>query len=250
VPVSQHRPSARRHLHAARATPTRTLRDRDRRPVRDLGVVIKQQHEVTGSCARAIACLASPPPADRSRRGTPSSDRRLVGRRRPPRPRRYPRAPTSRHKFMTAPFRRPRIPAPPLSSIRTRTSPFVARARTLARPWTSRRADGSARDRPDLEPALIERAIHRRRRWPRRVMRAWAGLYEMTPDQTRYRERGPGRRRPHVIAGFSGQASCTGLAGQLMPRCSPWPLRDDGRRPLDSGRFAAAKLTSSRSRSF
>ena len=48
-------------------------------------------------------------------------------------------------------------------------------------------------------------------------MRVWAGLYEMTPDQTGILSAVPGVDGLHVIAGFSGHGFMHGpIAGQLM----------------------------------
>jgi glycine/D-amino acid oxidase-like deaminating enzyme len=70
-------------------------------------------------------------------------------------------------------------------------------------------------------------------------MRAYAGLYEMTPDQTGIVSAVPGVTGLHVIAGFSGHGFMHGpIAGQLMAE-----LVADGRAhtvdiaPLDLDRF-------------
>src|SRR5256712_11307456 len=69
-----------------------------------------------------------------------------------------------------------------------------------------------------LEPGAIERAIHRAPALAdAELMRAWAGLYEMTPDQTGIVSAVPGADGLHVIAGFSGHGFMHGpIAGQLM----------------------------------
>ena len=71
------------------------------------------------------------------------------------------------------------------------------------------------------------------------IMRAWAGLYEMTPDQMGIISAVPGMAGLHVVAGFSGHGFMHGpIAGQLMAE-----LIADGRAqtvdiaPLDIGRF-------------
>src|SRR5262249_32327704 len=106
------------------------------------------------------------------------------------------------------------------------------------------------RDEPDgfsteidrsLEPALIERAIHRAPVLAdAELMRAWAGLYEMTPDQTGIVSAMPGVTGLHVIAGFSGHGFMHGpIAGQLMAEMLAHGravTMDAG--PLDIGRFA------------
>jgi sarcosine oxidase subunit beta len=92
----------------------------------------------------------------------------------------------------------------------------------------------------DLVPAVAERAV---RRVPALedapVMRAWAGLYEMTPDQMGILSALPGADGLFVIAGFSGHGFMHGpIAGQLMAE-----LVADGRAhtvdvgPLDIERF-------------
>src|SRR5206468_1310241 len=92
-----------------------------------------------------------------------------------------------------------------------------------------------------LEPALIERAIHRAPALAdAELMRAWAGLYEMTPDQTGIVSAVPGVAGLHVIAGFSGHGFMHGpIAGQLMAEmlAHGHAVTMDG-SPLDLGRFA------------
>jgi sarcosine oxidase subunit beta len=71
------------------------------------------------------------------------------------------------------------------------------------------------------------------------IMRAWAGLYEMTPDQMGIISTVPGMAGLHVVAGFSGHGFMHGpIAGRLMAE-----LVADGRAqtvdiaPLDIERF-------------
>ena len=80
-------------------------------------------------------------------------------------------------------------------------------------------------------------------------MRAWAGLYEMTPDQTGIVSAVPGAAGLYVIAGFSGHGFMHGpIAGQLMAE-----MLAHGRAvTMNAGRSTsaasrAAKPTSSRS---
>ena len=75
------------------------------------------------------------------------------------------------------------------------------------------------------------------------VMRVWAGLYEMTPDQMGILSALPGVDGLFVIAGFSGHGFMHGpIAGQLMAE-----LVADGRAhtvdiaPLDIDRFRARR---------
>ena len=65
---------------------------------------------------------------------------------------------------------------------------------------------------------MVERAIHRAPALAdAELMRTWAGLYEMTPDQTGIVSGVPGVAGLHVIAGFSGHGFMHGpIAGQLM----------------------------------
>jgi sarcosine oxidase, subunit beta len=92
----------------------------------------------------------------------------------------------------------------------------------------------------DLIPGVAELAV---RRLPALedapVMRVWAGLYEMTPDQMGILSALPGVDGLFVIAGFSGHGFMHGpIAGQLMAE-----LVADGRAhtvdiaPLDIERF-------------
>lgn len=129
--------------------------------------------------------------------------------------------PHRRHKFMTAPFPAERIPA---------ATPFVIdphRNFSLRREGPGLLLGHGRRGEPDtfsteidrsLEPAVVERAIHRAPALAdAALMRAWAGLYEMTPDQTGIVSAVPGVAGLHVIAGFSGHGFMHGpIAGRLM----------------------------------
>jgi sarcosine oxidase subunit beta len=212
---------------------------------RQLGVVIKQQHEVfgfvrTGDRVTSVTTAAGvfEAPAIVIATGAWSG---VVGQLAkvdiPVRPHR-------RHKFMTAPFATDRIPA---------GTPFIIdphRNFSLRREGLGLLLGHGRRDEPDgfsteidrsLEPRVVERAIHRA---PVLVdaalMRAYAGLYEMTPDQTGIVSAVPGVEGLHVIAGFSGHGFMHGpIAGQLMAE-----LLVHGRgvtmdaSPLDLARFA------------
>jgi len=132
-----------------------------------------------------------------------------------------PVRPHRRHKFMTAPFPADRIPA---------ATPFVIdphRNFSLRREGPGLLLGHGRRDEPDsfsteidrgLEPQVVERAVHRAPALAdAELMRAWAGLYEMTPDQTGIVSAVPGVAGLHVIAGFSGHGFMHGpIAGQLM----------------------------------
>jgi sarcosine oxidase subunit beta len=155
-----------------------------------------------------------------------------------------PVRPHRRHKFMTAPFAAEHIPA---------ATPFIIdphRNFSLRREGVGLLLGHGRRDEPDgfsteidrsLEPRVIERAIHRAPVLAdAALMRAYAGLYEMTPDQTGIVSAVPGVAGLHVIAGFSGHGFMHGpIAGQLMAE-----LIVHGRgvtmdaAPLDLARFA------------
>ncbi len=212
---------------------------------RDLGVVIKQQHEVHGFLREGDRVLgvttASGSFAARDTVIATGAWSGVVGRLAhidiPVRPHR-------RHKFMTAPFPAARIPA---------ATPFIIDPHTnfsLRREGPGLLLGHGRRDEPDgfsteidrsLEPALIERAIHRAPALAdAELMRAWAGLYEMTPDQTGIVSAVPGVAGLHVIAGFSGHGFMHGpIAGQLMAEmlAHGHAVTMDA-SPLDLGRFA------------
>jgi sarcosine oxidase subunit beta len=189
---------------------------------RDLGVVIEQQREVsgfirrgdrvtgvtsaTGSVAAGAVVIATG--AWSGVVGT------LAGVDIPVRPHR-------RHTFMTAPFPTARIPA---------ATPFIIdphQSFSLRREGPGLLFGHGRRDEPDsfatdvdrtLEPRVVERAVHRAPALAdAALMRAWAGLYEMTPDQTGIVSAVPGVAGLHVIAGFSGHGFMHGpIAGRLM----------------------------------
>ena len=212
---------------------------------RELGVVIKQQHEVLDFSRRGdrvtgvtTAAGTFEAPIIVIATGAWSG---VVGELAkvdiPVRPHR-------RHKFMTAPFAADRIPA---------GTPFIIdphRNFSLRREGVGLLLGHGNRHEPDsfdtsidrsLEPRVIERAIHRAPVLAdAALMRAYAGLYEMTPDQTGIVSAVPGVDGLHVIAGFSGHGFMHGpIAGQLMAEmlvhgCA---VTMDA-SPLDLGRFA------------
>lgn len=132
-----------------------------------------------------------------------------------------PVVPHRRHKFITAPFPEALIPA---------ETPFVIdqhQGSSLRREGAGLLLGGGRRGEPasfgtdvdrSLEPLVIERAVHRAPALAdARLMRGWAGLYEMTPDQTGIVSAMPGVASLYVIAGFSGHGFMHGpIAGQLM----------------------------------
>src|SRR5499425_108409 len=212
---------------------------------RDLGVVIEQQQEVVGFVRHGDRVTGVVTAADTFEAQTvviatgawSGVVGKLAGVDIPVRPHR-------RHKFMTAPFPADRIPA---------TTPFVIdphRNFSLRREGEGLLLGHGRRDEPDsfsteidrtLEPGVVERSIHRAPALAdAELMRAWAGLYEMTPDQTGIVSEIPGVSGLHVIAGFSGHGFMHGpIAGQLMAEMLAHGravTMDAG--PLDIGRFA------------
>jgi sarcosine oxidase, subunit beta len=189
---------------------------------RDLGVVIRQQHEVRGFLrdrdrVRGVTTTAGSFEAQAVVIATGAWSGvvgRLAGVEIPVRPHR-------RHKFMTAPFPTERIPA---------ATPFVIdphRNFSLRREGDGLLLGHGRRDEPEtfsteidrtLEAGVVERSIHRAPALAdARLMRAYAGLYEMTPDQTGIVSAVLGVTGLHVIAGFSGHGFMHGpIAGQLM----------------------------------
>jgi sarcosine oxidase subunit beta len=212
---------------------------------RDLGVTIKQQHEVRGFIRHGdrVAGVTTAEGAFEAPTVVIATGAwsgvvgKLAGVDIPVRPHR-------RHKFMTASFPVERIPA---------ATPFVIdphRNFSLRREGPGLLLGHGRRDEPDsfntevdrsLEPAVVERAIHRAPVLAdAELMRGWAGLYEMTPDQTGIVSAVPGVAGLHVIAGFSGHGFMHGpIAGQLMAE-----MLVHGRAvtmdasPLDLARFA------------
>ena len=212
---------------------------------RDLGVTIKQQHEVlsflrAGDRVSGVTTAAGSFEARATVIATGAWSGvvgRLAGVDIPVRPHR-------RHKFMTAPFPTERIPA---------ATPFVIdphRNFSLRREGNGLLLGHGRRDEPEsfsteidrtLEPGVVERAIHRAPALAEAsLMRAYAGLYEMTPDQTGIVGPVVGVTGLHVIAGFSGHGFMHGpIAGQLMAE-----MLVHGRAvtmdaaPLDLARFA------------
>jgi sarcosine oxidase subunit beta len=132
-----------------------------------------------------------------------------------------PVAPLRRSKFITAPFPFDRIPA---------ATPFVIdphQGISLRREGEGLllgigRKEEAGEFRTDVDwsltTPLVERAVHR---FPpvadAALQKGWAGLYEMTPDQTGIVSAVSAVVGLHVIAGFSGHGFMHGfVAGQLM----------------------------------
>jgi sarcosine oxidase subunit beta len=160
-----------------------------------------------------------------------------------------PITPRRRSKFITAPFPAASIPAatpfvidPHLGISLRREGPGLLLG--IGGPDEARSFDTT----PDwsLSGPLVERAVHRAPPLAdARLMRAWAGLYEMTPDQTGIVSAVSGVPGLYVIAGFSGHGFMHGpIAGLLMAE-----LIADGRAttvdiaPLRLDRFARGEAT-------
>ena len=155
-----------------------------------------------------------------------------------------PVRPHRRHKFVTAAFPPDAIPA---------AAPFVIDPHA----GVSMRREGPGmllgignREEPasfstevdrSLEARVVERAVHRAPALAdARLMKGWAGLYEMTPDQTGIVSAVPAAPGLYVIAGFSGHGFMHGpIAGRLMAE-----IVTEGRgitmdaTPLELARFA------------
>jgi sarcosine oxidase subunit beta len=159
-----------------------------------------------------------------------------------------PVTPLRRSKFITAPFPFDRIPE---------ATPFVIdphQGISLRREGAGLLLGVGTKDDPpsfetsvdwSLTEPLIERAVRRAPALAEAgLMRGWAGLYEMTPDQTGIVSAVREVEGLHVIAGFSGHGFMHGpIAGQLMAE-----LIADGRAttvdiaPLALDRFARGEI--------
>jgi sarcosine oxidase subunit beta len=189
---------------------------------RELGVVIRQQHEVRGFLRRGdrvtgVTTAAGEVEARAVVIATGAWSG-VVGKLAHVE---IPVRPHRRHKFMTAPFPAERIPA---------ATPFIIdphRNFSLRREGAGLLFGHGRRDEPDsfstevdrsLEAGVVERAVHRAPALAdAALLRAYAGLYEMTPDQTGIVSAVPGVAGLHVVAGFSGHGFMHGpIAGQLM----------------------------------
>jgi glycine/D-amino acid oxidase-like deaminating enzyme len=211
---------------------------------RDLGATIEQQHPVVGIERRGPRATTVRTP-DRDweapvviiAAGCWSGQvGRLAGVEIPVFPRR-------RCKFITAPLSAERIPLETPFIIDHHDGFSIRREGPGVMVGYGRKGEASTFDTTpdwDLVPGVAERAV---RRVPALedapVMRAWAGLYEMTPDQMGILSPLPGADGLFVIAGFSGHGFMHGpIAGQLMAE-----LVADGRAhtvdvaPLDIERF-------------
>jgi len=160
-----------------------------------------------------------------------------------------PVAPLRRSKFITAPFPFDRIPETTPFIIDPHQGISVRREGAGLLLGIGRKEEaGSLRTDVDwsLTTPLVERVVHRVPPLAdASLLRGWAGLYEMTPDQTGIIGAAPEVAGLHVIAGFSGHGFMHGLvAGQLMSE-----VILDGRAstvdiaPLALERFARGELS-------
>jgi sarcosine oxidase subunit beta len=154
-----------------------------------------------------------------------------------------PTIPRRRSKFITAPFPGDRIPPETPFIIDHHVGLSTRREGAGVMIGFGRKDEASSFDtRPDWElaPLVAERSVWRMPALAGApIMCAWAGLYEMTPDQMGIISKVPGMAGLHVVAGFSGHGFMHGpIAGQLMDE-----LVADGRAhtvdiaPLDIERF-------------
>jgi sarcosine oxidase subunit beta len=154
-----------------------------------------------------------------------------------------PVVPHRRHKFITAPFATDTIPAATPFIIDPHTGVSLRREGEgvllgIGRPEEP--ASFSTEVDRSLEASVVERAVHRAPALAEaRLMRAWAGLYEMTPDQTGIVSRVPGAEGLFVIAGFSGHGFMHGpIAGRLMAEVITGARPTMDVTKLDIARFA------------
>jgi sarcosine oxidase subunit beta len=212
---------------------------------RDLGVIIRQQEEVRGFTRRGERVTGVV-----TARGTVEARAvviatgawsgvvgTLAGVD-------IPVVPHRRHKFVTAPFPADDIPmATPFiidphggCSLRREGAGILLGIGRPEEPSSfSTEVDRS------LESRVVERAVHRAPALSEaRLMRGYAGLYEMTPDQTGIVSGVRGADGLYVIAGFSGHGFMHGpIAGQLMAELiSSGRAKTMDASPLDLARFA------------
>jgi sarcosine oxidase, subunit beta len=211
---------------------------------RDLGAIIEQEHLVTEIDRRARGATVRTPRGDFEApvviiaAGCWSG---LVGRLAGVE---IPVSPRRRCKLITEPVAAGRIPMRTPFIIDHHDGFSIRREEAGIMVGFGRKGEASTFDTTpdrDLMPGVAERAV---RRLPAledaRVMRVWAGLYEMTPDQMGIISAVPEAPGLHVLAGFSGHGFMHGpIAGQLMAE-----LVADGRAhtvdvaPLALDRFA------------
>lgn len=160
-----------------------------------------------------------------------------------------PVVPRRRHKFVTAPFPAEKIPLATPFIIDPHAGISMRREGEGILLGIGRPTEGSGFSTEvdwSLTAPLVERAVHRAPVLAEAQLRGgWAGLYEMTPDQTGIVSAVAGLDGLFVIAGFSGHGFMHGpIAGQLMAE-----LIADGRAstldisPLSLDRFARGEST-------
>ncbi len=188
---------------------------------RELGAVIAQEHPVTGIERRARGATVRTPRGDFEApvviiaAGCWSG---LVGKLAGVE---IPVFPRRRCKLITEPLGADRIPMQTPFIIDHHGGFSIRREGPGIMVGFGRKGEASTFDTTpdrDLVPGVAERAV---RRLPAMedatVMRVWAGLYEMTPDQMGIISAVAEAPGLHVLAGFSGHGFMHGpIAGQLM----------------------------------
>lgn len=190
---------------------------------RELGVLIKQQHEVVGlvlddgqvvrGVQTTLGAFEAPVVVIAAGPWTGQLGK-LAGLD-------IPVFPVRRCKFFTAPFPFDKIPAR-TPFIIDRHDGFVLRREGEGILLGYNRPDepSSFDTTPDwsLVPEMVERVVQRVPVLAEaQIMSAYAGLYEMTPDQSGIIGAVPGVEGLYVLAGFSGHGFMHGpIAGQLM----------------------------------
>ncbi len=189
---------------------------------RELGAVIKQQHEVAGfvrNGSRVVGVTTNKgdfeAPVVVLAAGCWSGVvGKLAGIEVPVTPRR-------RCKFITAPFPAEKIPMKTPFIIDQHYGFSIRREGPGILLGFGRKGEASTFSTHadwDLVPEVAERAVHRAPVLDDALItRAYAGLYEMTPDQTGIISGVPGVEGLYVVAGFSGHGFMHGpIAGRLM----------------------------------
>lgn len=188
---------------------------------RALGADIRQQHEVIGLQRAGSAWRVATPAGDFETPHVVLAAGPWTGQLGKLAGLDIPIFPVRRSKFITAPFPFERVPA---------ATPFIIDQvlhLSLRREGPGVLLGYSRPDQPssfdttpelDLVPEMVEKAVQRIPALAdARIMRGWAGLYEMTPDQQGIISAVPDAPGLYVLAGFSGHGFMHGpIAGQLM----------------------------------
>jgi glycine/D-amino acid oxidase-like deaminating enzyme len=156
--------------------------------------------------------------------------------------------PRRRSKFITAPFPGDRIPPETPFIIDHHVGLSTRREGAGVMIGFGRKDEASSFDtRPDWElaPLVAERSVWRMPALAGApIMCAWAGLYEMTPDQMGIISKVPGMAGLHVVAGSAATASCTGRS-PASSWTSSWPTGEripwTSRRSTSSGSSAGTR---------